>query len=884
MLKNVDTFCRCVLTLDLWDKSLKSPIYSTISFNSGNIFHQEKQMSFDKVKAMRNAERFLAQGKLRAAISEYKRVIEFDKTDFNTLNMLGDLYAKASDPDEAVNCFTQVAEHYGKQGFAQKAIAIYNKISRLKPESIEVSAKLAQLYQMKGSVAEARTHYTTVAEQYSKTGKKAEALNIWKQIANLDPNNTDIYLKIADACWQDQQKEEAANAYIEAGNRLSKKQQFESAITAFSRALEIRPDDLPALRGYVKSQIGLGYADEAAKSLESSLIRQPHSREIIDLLADCYIEAGSIIDAERTVVKLVEKEPTHYPKLLEIFDSYLKQKDLSSAARILTMVSEHMLVGGKAIELEQKINQILDIDPDDLDTIRLLVRFNNWQRDEAGIKNSLERLAEAARVNNSIEDEKYALSQLVLLAPQNIYFAQRLQEVNIANGNLNGFYENPSQKDSSETDVPTFESFRILGQEDESAYAEYEGGFEIVNENGNGHHKNLEDFEKEESANFYTSGSDSDSFADSNFQSHQTVRELTEFEKHGLQTEIEGINFYIEQGFYDLAEKTLAEIENRFGNQPEILELWQIIESKNNSQTAEDNTQVGEVAETAELKEEFAENENVETSEFETLKDESFESGAEGIPAQEVSENESEFSEEISEVDNEEVESHDDEVEEEVENVETNHFVSDEETNEELFQETQFEEINSEINQPDEPENEMVSEQPIEQMDENNFIPNQFVQVNPLEDLRSELSSMNALNENLMDQHNSNDEDFETSYQTGIVYREMGLIEDSIHQFQDAIKLVTSQDGTRRFFLCCNMLGLCFMEKEMPTIAIMWFKQGLESNHLAEFEMNGMRYELANAFEKAGDKPKARQIFEEIYAVDVSFRDVGKRLQNLIGV
>ena len=95
-------------------------------------------MSFDKIKAMRNAERFLAQGKIRAAINEYKRVVESDPKDFSTLNMLGDLYAKASDTQEAVKCFTHVAEHYGKQGFSQKAIAIYNKISRLSPESLEI--------------------------------------------------------------------------------------------------------------------------------------------------------------------------------------------------------------------------------------------------------------------------------------------------------------------------------------------------------------------------------------------------------------------------------------------------------------------------------------------------------------------------------------------------------------------------------------------------------------------------------------------------------------------------------------------------------------------------------------------------------------------------
>lgn len=126
-------------------------------------------MSFDKIKAMRNAEKFLAQGKIRAAINEYKRVVENDSSDFSTLNMLGDLYAKASEKGEAIKCFTRVAEHYSAQGFAQKAIAIYNKVSRLMPGSLEVSAKLAQLYQLKGSVAEARSHYNILADEYSRT-------------------------------------------------------------------------------------------------------------------------------------------------------------------------------------------------------------------------------------------------------------------------------------------------------------------------------------------------------------------------------------------------------------------------------------------------------------------------------------------------------------------------------------------------------------------------------------------------------------------------------------------------------------------------------------------------------------------------------------------
>jgi tetratricopeptide (TPR) repeat protein len=391
-------------------------------------------MSFDKNKAMRNAERFLSQGKIRAAIGEYQRVIENDPKDFSTLNILGDLYAKNLDKQQAVGCFTQVADYYNMQGFSHKAIAVYNKISRIEPSLVEVSAKLAELYQSKGSIAEARVHYTTLAEHYQRKGQKIEALAIWKQIAELDVNNTDIYLKIAETSWQEEQFEEAAQAFTEAGWRFIRQEKYESALTAFSRTLEIKKNDLRALKGSVKAQINLGCADEAAAMLEGIIKEQPYNRDILNLLTDCYLEMNSLPEAEKTIIKLVEQEPTSYPRFLDIAKLYLKENDLDGAARILSMSSEHLLVGGQAEDFLEWTNEILTRNPEHTEALRLLVRFHGWQRNEPALKQSLEVLAEAARLNDAVEDEHYALSQLVTLAPHEAAFSARLQEIKHAHG------------------------------------------------------------------------------------------------------------------------------------------------------------------------------------------------------------------------------------------------------------------------------------------------------------------------------------------------------------------------------------------------------------------------------------------------------------------
>ena len=88
-------------------------------------------MGFDKAKVLRAAEKYLAQGKITAAIAEYLQIVENDADDFMALNVLGDLYARAKQNTEAIACFTRIAEHYRVQGFALKAVdSLQNGIGR----------------------------------------------------------------------------------------------------------------------------------------------------------------------------------------------------------------------------------------------------------------------------------------------------------------------------------------------------------------------------------------------------------------------------------------------------------------------------------------------------------------------------------------------------------------------------------------------------------------------------------------------------------------------------------------------------------------------------------------------------------------------------------
>src|SRR5688572_31334861 len=55
--------------------------------------------------------------------------------------------------------FRSIADHYSKDGFFLKAIAIYKKINKLDPSKLDIYAKLADLYAKQGLAMETKSQY-----------------------------------------------------------------------------------------------------------------------------------------------------------------------------------------------------------------------------------------------------------------------------------------------------------------------------------------------------------------------------------------------------------------------------------------------------------------------------------------------------------------------------------------------------------------------------------------------------------------------------------------------------------------------------------------------------------------------------------------------------
>ena len=135
-------------------------------------------MAFEKAKVLKAAEKFLSQGKINAAIKEYRQIVENDEDDLTTLTCWEIFVCAKAKMRKRSPVSLGSPSTISEQEFNLKAIAMYKKIERLRPRDPAIANKLAALYAPQGLAADARAQYLIVADAYTRAGKtKANSRN-----------------------------------------------------------------------------------------------------------------------------------------------------------------------------------------------------------------------------------------------------------------------------------------------------------------------------------------------------------------------------------------------------------------------------------------------------------------------------------------------------------------------------------------------------------------------------------------------------------------------------------------------------------------------------------------------------------------------------------
>jgi tetratricopeptide (TPR) repeat protein len=118
-------------------------------------------------------------------------------------------------------------------------------------------------------------------------------------------------------------------------------------------------------------------------------------------------------------------------------------------------------------------------------------------------------------------------------------------------------------------------------------------------------------------------------------------------------------------------------------------------------------------------------------------------------------------------------------------------------------------------------------------------------------------------------------DDYESHYDLGVAFKEMGLLDEAIAEFQKALR---APEGRLR---TSEALGVAFFDKEQFGIAETVLRRAVDTETGGDEAKIGLLYWLGRAAEAQGKRPEALRCYERALAVDIRFMDLGERVPRL---
>ena len=169
----------------------------------------------DILKLKKKAADFEAKKQMEKALDVYREIVQAyedgneDSIDIPLYNRVGDMLQKAGNLPEAVATWEKAVDHYTEGGFFNPAIALCNKILRASPGRTVIYYKLGKIHAEKGFKGDARQNFLEYASRQQKAGNLDDAFRALKEFAELVPDQYDVRLMLADQLVKASRKDEA---------------------------------------------------------------------------------------------------------------------------------------------------------------------------------------------------------------------------------------------------------------------------------------------------------------------------------------------------------------------------------------------------------------------------------------------------------------------------------------------------------------------------------------------------------------------------------------------------------------------------------------------------------------------------------------------------
>jgi|GEM_PF-1484357 tetratricopeptide (TPR) repeat protein len=845
-------------------------------------------MAFNKAKAIQEAHKYIGQGKISRAIKQYQWTLERDPSDLALLNIIGDLYIQENNPSEALKYFYRLAEAYAHEGYKLKAIAIYKKIAKLDRNSPEPLLRLAELHASQGFAREAREQYSSAFEFFERAGQMGKALDILRKLCQLDPKSPALRLDLAKFADRAGEVKEATAAYLEAARLADQAGDTPTAEIALSKAAELAPENTDLHLYRARRALAAGRLEEV-KSIVESVPQLQGDPQAQRLLLDSCLATGDLQGAKGLLLNVFRANPYDFSPLAAFSSKCITGQEFETALEILKEAAPILIARRETGPLMGVLHELWKSARERIEVLEFVYQVAEKAADEATIPDVLEALGNLYVQREEFEKAEQAYARLVAREPENETYKALLKQV-LAKQRKDyvPLSETPLVGDDMalEEDANSFHGGIAFGAPADSAQAA--GTLPRIH-SAQGNHDAAQRYEEEVqklSGIAVRPEADPPSLptvkpgmqaSEGNAPAHAAVEIALPPSGGDLETLSAGPELPPPQEIH----LDFQTGQSDDGSSPNA-------GSSNNGHSS-GKTPDQQAQPTSGEGPSFNYEESHEEIEF------YLRHGFYDEAERAVSELEAKFPEEArvaefrqrlaeispatiavapqaaSVVETEETESSEWELPTSFTEVPHSGHAGDQIA---VAGNTPSDVPGSEfaaIGTGQDPATVAPSSQ------------QSIRQVTPqyAADASAELGSLLEELEDSDGNAYQEADDEETHYNLGVAFREMGLLDEAIGEFQKVVRGGNSGQFGPLFLQGCTLLASCFMEKEMPAIAAKWYMRALEAPGLDHEGALALCYDLGIAFEKAGNTAAALEKFTEVYSQNIDYRDVAEKIRLL---
>jgi tetratricopeptide (TPR) repeat protein len=264
-------------------------------------------VAIDRERTLAAAQKYVEKKRYDRAAVEYQRILQEEPNDARILLKLGDVQSKMEAYADAVATYDRVGKSYAAQGFALKAIAVFKQIREIITKQVpqleeryaHVTPRLAELYQQLGLTSDALAALDEVATRLQRQNRDVEAIEVFRKLVELDPTNPLPHLRLAEALSRAKDIDGAVVEFGVATGQLTQLGRRDDALKVLERLLHHRAD-APHARMAAELYLARGGGTDGMQALSKLQIcfqADPRDLNTLGLLARAFTQIGQAAKA-----------------------------------------------------------------------------------------------------------------------------------------------------------------------------------------------------------------------------------------------------------------------------------------------------------------------------------------------------------------------------------------------------------------------------------------------------------------------------------------------------------------------------------------------------------------------------------------------------------